>query len=267
MKANICQTAGGFVPFVGPTAAAAQASKSANIAALHFDAERKNSITLRTSRPPQILACPSPGTLAGDGVLMHQPSFGKLSHLILKIKLQVKSAPIVTITAPVQCHLRRRKPQEKTFMMVRNLRFAALAAISLLSLSFEATPAAAGGFWENGCCGAVLVQPMPVAPSCSCCCGTANYARPIFGGYGAGYGPEYHGGYGVGYGAGYPGRYGGGYQVGYEPEYQGGYDAGYGGYNGGYAPDYYGGYHRGLYRGAAYRGGGLYRGAAYRVGR
>src|SRR6476620_12111122 len=109
----------------------------------------------------------------------------------------------------------RRKPQETTFMMVRNLKFAAVAAIPLLGLSFEATPAAAGGFWENVCCGAVMVQPVPVAPACSCCCGTANYGLPSYGGYGFGYGVGYPGGYGGGYDAGYHGGHG----VGYGPEY------------------------------------------------
>ena len=121
-------------------------------------------------------------------------------------------------------------------MMVLKFKLAAVAAISLLSLSFEAAPAAAGGFWENGCCGAVMVQPAPVYASCGC--GTT--------GYGLGYG-----GYGGGYRAGNYGGYGGAYA----PVYSGGYD---GGYDGGYAPGYYGGYGGGLYRG------GVYRGAAYR---
>jgi hypothetical protein len=134
--------------------------------------------------------------------------------------------------------------------MVLKLKFAAVAAISLLSLSFEAAPAAAGGFWENGCCGgAVIVQPAPIYPSCSC--GTANYGLSYSSGYGGGYGPAYYGGYGPGYPGGYDGGYGPGYP---------------GGYDGGYGPGYPGGYRGGLYRRAAFSGyrGGLYRRGAYR---
>ena len=108
-------------------------------------------------------------------------------------------------------------------MMVRKLKFAAVAAISLLGLSFEAAPATAGGCWYDGCGSAVIVQPVPVYPSCSCCsCGSASYGLGYYGGYGGGYGPGYYGGY---------------------------RRAAYGGYRGG------------LYRGAAYGGyrGGLYR--------
>ena len=47
-------------------------------------------------------------------------------------------------------------------MMVRKLKFAAVAAISLLGLSFEAAPATAGGCWYDGCGSAVIVQPVPV---------------------------------------------------------------------------------------------------------
>ena len=50
-------------------------------------------------------------------------------------------------------------------MMVRKLKFAAVAAISLLGLSFEAAPATAGGCWYDGCGSAVIVQPVPVYPS------------------------------------------------------------------------------------------------------
>jgi hypothetical protein len=124
--------------------------------------------------------------------------------------------------------------RETTFMMVSKLKFAAVAAISLLGLSFEAAPATAGGCWYDGCGSAVIVQPVPVYPSCSCCgCGSASYGLGYYGGYG--------GGYGLGYGGGYYGGYGGGY---------------YGGYGGGYGPGYYGGYRRAAYGG--YRGG-LYR--------
>ncbi len=108
-------------------------------------------------------------------------------------------------------------------MLVPKLKFAAVAAISLLSLSFEASPATAGGCWYDGCGSAVVVQPAPVYASCSCCgCGAASY------------GPGYYGGYGLGY---------------------------YGGYGVGYGPGYYGGYRGGLYRRAAYGGyrGRLYR--------
>jgi hypothetical protein len=120
-------------------------------------------------------------------------------------------------------------------MMVRKLKFAAVAAISLLGLSFEAAPAAAGGFWENGCCGTVIVQPVPVYQSCSCCsCRAANYGLAYYGGYGGGYGGNY-----------------------------GGYGGYYGGYGGGYGPGYYGGFRGGLYRRAGYRG---YRGGLYRRG-
>ena len=113
-------------------------------------------------------------------------------------------------------------------MMVRQIKFAAAAAMSLLGTSFEAAPAMAGGFWENGCCGAVIVQPVPVSPSCSC--GIANY--------------------GVGYSVGY----GGGLEPGY-PAVD----------DGGYGPGYSGGYRGGFYRRAAHVGyrGGLYRRAGY----
>jgi len=127
-------------------------------------------------------------------------------------------------------------------MMMLKLKFAGVAAISLLSLSFEAAPATAGGFWENGCCGAVIVQPVPVYPSCSC--GAANYAMIYTGGYG----PGYTGGYGPGY----TGGYGPGYTDGYGP-----------GYTGGYGPGYTGGYRGGIYRRTAYRG---YRGGLNRRG-
>jgi hypothetical protein len=136
-------------------------------------------------------------------------------------------------------------------MMVRKLKFAAVAAISLLGLSFEAAPAAAGGFWENGCCNAVIVQPVPVYPSCSCCsCGAASYGLGYSGSYyGSGYGAGYYGGYDGGYGSGNYGGYGPGY---------------YGGYRGGfYRRAAYGGYRGGFYRGAGYRG---YRGGLYRRG-
>jgi hypothetical protein len=107
-------------------------------------------------------------------------------------------------------------------MMMRKLKFAAVAAISLLGLLFEVAPATAGG-----CCGsAVIVQPVLVYPSCSCCgCGAASYGLSYYGGYG-GYGPGY-----------------------------------YGGYRGGlYRRAAFGGYRGGLYRRAAYGGrGGLYR--------
>ena len=69
-------------------------------------------------------------------------------------------------------------------MMVRKLKFAAVAAISLLGLSFEAAPATAGGCWYDGCGSAVIVQPVPVYPSCSCCsCGSASYGLGYYGGY------------------------------------------------------------------------------------
>ena len=117
-------------------------------------------------------------------------------------------------------------------MMVRKLKFAAVAAISLLGLSFEAAPATAGGCWFDGCGSAVIVQPVLVYPSCSCCCGAASYGLGYYGGYGGGYGLGFYGGYGGGYGPGY-------------------YRAAYGGYRGGF------------YRRAAYRG---YRGGLYRRG-
>ena len=41
-------------------------------------------------------------------------------------------------------------------MRVSRLKFAALAAISLLGLSLETTPATAGGCWYDGCASAVV---------------------------------------------------------------------------------------------------------------
>jgi hypothetical protein len=118
-------------------------------------------------------------------------------------------------------------------MMMPRLKFAAIGALSLLSLSFEAAPAAAGGCWDGGCGPAVVVQPLPVYSSCSCCCGAPSVGLGYSVGYGGGYAPGYDGGYaGVG-----PGYYGG------------------------YGPRYYGGYRGGLYRGAAV---GAYRGGVYR---
>ncbi|MGA6962820.1 MAG: hypothetical protein WBZ51_04180 [Xanthobacteraceae bacterium] len=109
-------------------------------------------------------------------------------------------------------------------MMVSKLKFAAVAAISLLGLSFEAAPATAGGCWYDGCGSAVIVQPVPVYPSCSCCsCGSASYGLGYYGGYRR---------------AAYGGHRGGLYRRG-----------GYGGYRGGlYRRAAYGGYRGGLYR-------------------
>ena len=106
-------------------------------------------------------------------------------------------------------------------MMVRKLKFAAVAAISLLGLSFEAAPATAGGCWY-GCGSAVIVQPVAVFPSCSCCsCGAASYGLIYYGGYGLAIVAT--GGYGRGYGLGYYRGYRGGLYR----------RAGYGGYRGG----------------------------------
>jgi hypothetical protein len=196
------------------------------------------------------------------GALMASIQFGKRPHLILKIKLKIKSTPIVTIPVTRQWHEGEECRKETTFMMVRKLKFAAVAAISLLGLSFEAAPATAGGCWYDGCGSAVIVQPVPVYPSCSCCsCGSASYGLGYYGGYDGGYGLGYYGGYGGGYGPGYYGGYGGGYG----PGYYGGYRrAAYGGYRGGlYRRGAFGGYRGGLYRRAAYGG---YRGGLYRRG-
>ncbi len=125
-------------------------------------------------------------------------------------------------------------------MMMRILKFAAVAAISMFGLAFEAAPAAAGGCWYNGC-GGVAVQPVPyVYSSCSCCgCGAPSYGVGCCGGYAGGL---YGAGYGAGYGPGYA-RYGVGI---YGPRY--------GGYGRFHRRVYLGGYHGGFHR-RAYVGG------------
>ena len=137
-------------------------------------------------------------------------------------------------------------------MMVRKLKFAAVAAISLLGLSFEAAPATAGGCWDDGCGSAVIVQPCPSIHLAR----AALRSRKLWAGLLRWLWWWLWGGYAVGYGGGYGGGYG--------PGYYGGYGGGYGpGYYGGYRRAAYGGYRGGLYRRAAYGG---YRGGLYRRG-
>ena len=182
-----------------------------------------------------------------DGYGMGKDEVRRMPPSIPKIKLKIKSTSSVTIPVTRQWHQGQEYRRGTSFMRLAKLKLAAVAVISLLGLSFQAAPAAAGGCWYDRCGSAVVVQPVPyVYPSCSCCgCGGASYGLGYYGGYGGGPygGVGYYGGYGAGlYGAGYGGGlYGRGY---------------YGGYRGGlYGRASLGGYRGGYRRGYGYRAG------------
>ena len=102
-------------------------------------------------------------------------------------------------------------------MMVHKLKFAAVAAISLFGLSIDGTTATAGGCYD-GCGIPVIVQPMPVYSSCSCCCGAASFGPGYYGGYRGGlYRQAAYQGFrgGLYSGAAYRGYRGGVYRRGY----------------------------------------------------
>jgi hypothetical protein len=92
-------------------------------------------------------------------------------------------------------------------MVLRLCKLGSAAALLLLSLAFNAAPAAAGGCGYYGC-GAVEVAPPPVVyqQSCSCCgCGSSYYAYAPTSAY-AGYAEYDYPAYGYGYpGYGYAG--------------------------------------------------------------
>ena len=101
-------------------------------------------------------------------------------------------------------------------MTMLKLKFAVVAAVSLLGLSFEVGPAKAGGCWDGGCGGVVfgsasarLINPARAEPRATGFGYAGGNALGYAGGYG-GYGGGYALGYSGGYGAGYYGAYRGG---------------------------------------------------------